>query len=334
MSYAGYCGADNLQSKTDAMFHIGSIKQIRRFAETHAGSCGTLLNSYNRPPVVNAGKDYVIPAKTPFELTGSATDPESDNLIYSWQEQDAGQRSSLNEDQGDNALFRLYMPSDKKSRSFPNLKSVITHQFVRGEILPEKKRNLHFSFVAQDAKHAAQSDDMTVKVFPTNSRFGLYLPHSQYNRGETYKILWNVADTDKAPINCSAVDIFLSTDGGYHSPVVLARNALNTGAVWVTIPANITLTRKGRFKIKCSNNIFYAISYRDFNIGEQGTTVRVLNDQDQPEPDSGAPKINGGGNSGHSSLESGGSVNWLLLLGLLSLFGLKIGLRIKSVADH
>ncbi|MCK5662781.1 MAG: hypothetical protein KAI17_04800, partial [Thiotrichaceae bacterium] len=31
MSYAGYCGGDNLQSNTDAMFHIGSIQQIRAY---------------------------------------------------------------------------------------------------------------------------------------------------------------------------------------------------------------------------------------------------------------------------------------------------------------
>ena len=284
MSYAGFCGADNLQSKTDAMFHIGSIKQIRNFAQTNLGGCGVLRQSYNRPPIVNAGKNYVIPARTPFELDGNAIDPESDSLVYSWQQHDAGKRSSINEDQGDNALFRLYMPSDKTSRSFPSLKTVITHGAVRGEKLPEKQRDLHFSFVAQDGKNVAQSDDMLVTVVPTKSRFSLFMPHYQYSRGDTHKILWNVAETNKPPVNCQAVDIFLSTDGGYHFPIVLARNAQNKGAIWITIESNTPLSRKGRFKIKCSDNTFYAISYRDFDIAEQGTSGRVLSDHDHPGP--------------------------------------------------
>ncbi len=319
MSYAGYCGADNLQSKTDAMFHIASIKQIRTFAQSNSGACGVLRQSYNRPPISNAGKDYIIPARTPFELVGSAVDPESDSLVYSWQQMDAGSRSNINEDRGNNALFRLFMPSDSPQRSFPSLNSVITHKLMRGEKLPEKQRDLHFRFVAQDGKNVAQSDEMLVKVFPTNSRFSLNLPHSQYSRGDTHKILWNVAKTDKAPINCEAVDIFLSTDGGYNFPIVLAKNTPNTGAVWVTIESSTSLSRKGRFKIKCSNSIFYAISYRDFVIAEQGTTAKQLNDQDQPEPDSGKPSTNTGGNENHVKSSSGGSFGWFFLVCLIFL---------------
>jgi len=319
MSYAGYCGADNLQSKTDAMFHIGSIKQIRTFSQTSSGGCGVLRQSYNRPPIANAGKNYIIPAKTPFELIGSAIDPESDNLVYSWQQVDAGRRSHITEDLGNNSLFRLYMPSDSTLRSFPSLKSVITHRSIHGEKLPEKERDLHFNFVAQDGKNVAQSDEMVVKVFPTSSRFSLYLPHSQYSRGDTHKILWNVAETDKAPIHCEAIDIFLSTDGGYNFPIVLAKNTPNEGATWITIESTTPLSRRGRFKIKCSDSIFYAISYRDFNIAEQGSTGRTLDDQDRPEPDSGNPDTSGGGNGNHLTSSSGGSFDWLFLCCLIFL---------------
>ena len=41
MSYAGYCGLDNLQSNTDAMYHIGSIQQINDYTSSGQGNaCG------------------------------------------------------------------------------------------------------------------------------------------------------------------------------------------------------------------------------------------------------------------------------------------------------
>ena len=97
----------------------------------------------------------------------------------------------------------------------------------------------------------------------------------------------------------------------------MAKNTLNTGAIWITIDSTTTLSPKGRFKIKCSDSIFYAVSYRDFTISEQGTVERILSDQDQPEPDSGKPNTNGGGNANHSTTSSGGSFDWLFLCSLL-----------------
>lgn len=323
MSYAGYCGVDNLQSKTDAMFHMGSIQQIRSFAQTSGANCGVLKHSLNRPPVVNAGRNYVIPTRTPFTLTGSATDPDSDNLVYSWEQMDAGERSPINEDKGDNALFRIYMRTSSPSRHFPRLESLIKHKEERGEKLAEKNRDLHFSFVAQDNHNVAQADEMRVKVFPTKSRFSLYLPHSQYSRGDTHKLLWNVGGTNKSPINCASIDVALSTDGGYHFPVKLMNNIPNTGVAWVTIPATTSLSTLGRFKISCSDNIFFAISYRDFGIAEQGTIAIVLNDQDQLEPDTGKPNTTGGGNQSVKTAGASfdGMILWVLFL-MIALKGL------------
>ena len=330
MSYAGYCGVDNLQSNSDAMFHIASIRQIRKLALSRGESCGIHLQSYNRPPAVYAGKDYVIPARTPFELHGSALDPESDSLVYSWQQVDSGKASPVNRDNGDNPLFRLYMPTDTAVRSFPAVNSLVTHQFARGEKLPETERELHFSLVAEDGKNAAQSDEMMIRVYPTGSRFSLFLPHSQYNRGDTHKVLWNVAGTNQSPINCTSVDIFLSLDSGFHFPVTLARNLPNTGLAWVTIPATLEASPYGRFKVKCSDNIFFAISYRDFAIAEQGSVATVLADQDQPEPDSGKPQISGGGNGNQSAKAGGvGVIEWFILFSLFLLIRRK---RISQAA--
>lgn len=44
----------------------------------------------NTWPTVSAGADYTIPLRTPFALTGSATDAEDDPMIYAWEQNDRG----------------------------------------------------------------------------------------------------------------------------------------------------------------------------------------------------------------------------------------------------
>ena len=216
MSYAGYCGLDNLQSNTDAMYHIGSIKQINDYTSSGQGNaCGERRTVNNLAPLPDAGQDAIIPSRTPFELTGHASDADGDSLIFAWEQLDAGETSAEYTDKGDNALFRVHNPHNSKYRSFPPLPDILNHRSSKGETLPERQRSMSFAFVAQDGYNIAQSDEMTIQVVRSGSRFALNLPKSQYTRGETYQLFWNVANTDQAPINCQNVDISLSTDGGY-----------------------------------------------------------------------------------------------------------------------
>ncbi len=285
MSYAGYCGLDNIQSNTDAMYHIGSIKQIAEYTNEGTGSrCGVLTPSANTPPQVDAGKDYTIPAGTPFELTGSASDNDGDALLYAWEQLDAGDTSTESADKGNNALFRVHAPNSSKSRSFPPLANVLNHNPIKGETLPKHQRALTMGFVAQDSFNVAQSDVMRIQVARTGSRFALNYPRAFYKRSSTYPIFWNVANTDQAPVNCSSVNIWLSIDGGQNFNQSVASNIPNTGETQITIPADITTTAYARFKIKCSDNIFYAVSYRDFLITDSDTslTLRYVN-EDQAE---------------------------------------------------
>ncbi len=286
MSYAGYCGVDNLQSNSDAMFHIGSINQIRDFTTNDRGNrCGIRRQVQNTPPIVNAGSDYKIPAQTPFELQGTANDSDGDQLVFAWEQIDSGEQSQPNSDTGDNALFRVHFPSDKKSRSFPPIDNILNHATAKGELLPIQQRSLNFSFVAQDGFNAAQSDEMSIDVLRTGSRFALNMPRTSYTRGDTHKIYWNTANTEKPPINCDAVDIYLSHDGGRNFQQKLATAVENTGESWVTIPADFPVTNTGRLKLRCSNNIFFAVSYRNFVVNKQGDEIRaIFSDEDQPEP--------------------------------------------------
>jgi hypothetical protein len=287
MSYAGYCGLDNLQAHTDAMFHIGSIRQIQSYISNGQGSrCGVHQSTQNQAPKTSAGKNYIIPARTPFTLKGTGTDSDGDRLVYSWQQVDAGKASEDKNDTGDNALFRVYMPSTNSHRVFPAQKDIVDHSHTDGETLPSHERTLTFSLVTQDGFNPSQSDEMTVHIKRTGSRFALNLPHAQYTTGISYKLEWNVANTDQAPINCQNVDISLSSDGGYHFEQKLANNVANIGESWITIPADSPLTSKGRFKINCSDNIFFAISYRNFLITNQINPItEILEDGGQAELD-------------------------------------------------
>lgn len=285
MSYAGNCGLDNIQSSTDPMYHIGSINQIMDYTENGLGSsCGVVKSSLNTPPLVDAGKSYTIPARTPFELKGEALDQDGDSLVFAWEQLDAGEASTESLDTGDNALFRVHAPNASKSRSFPPLKNLLNQTSVRGEALPNHERNLTMSFVAQDGFNAAQSDEMIVKVVRTGSRFALHYPRAYYNRGSTFPIYWNVANTDIAPINCTSVDVWLSVDGGNEFSYSVANNIPNTGKTEITIPADVPVSAQGRFKINCSDNIFFAVSYRNFLVTEYANSVSTqYDDEDQAE---------------------------------------------------
>ncbi len=336
MSYAGYCGLDNLQSNSDAMYHIGNIEQIRYYTSQDTGAdCGQRLNSSNQPPVPNAGQNHVIPSRTPFELTGSAHDADGDDLLFAWEQLDAGDASPENQDKGNNALFRVNMPSDDKGRIFPVLSNVLGDTNTRGETLPESERTMRFSFVAQDGFNPAQSDEMMILVKRTGSRFALNLPRSQYTIGTSYPIYWNVANTDQSPVNCSSVDILLSVNRANSFDILLGDNIPNTGEATIVIPTTTSLTTSGRFKIKCSDNIFFAISSRNFVVTDKTYAVTYQhNDQDQAEENlldtnsnsnsaSNSSSTNTNSETNVSSNNSGGGAFELIFI-YLALFGVYI----------
>ncbi len=278
MAYTGICGSDNLQPQADAMFHIASIEQIKKNIPSH---CGTQTANSNQAPTVNTGKDYTIPAGTPFLLQGSASDPENDPLTYSWQQIDTGSRSSVHHDLGNNALFRAYLPNNSPSRTFPTLSDILSHQQTKGETLPNTTRELNFKLTVQDGKKNTISDQLTLHVEHTGSRFALDLPYLHYTIGDNTELTWNVAKTNQAPISCPDIDIYLSVDSGKTFDTLLATDVINNGKTSVYLPNDLIPNKNARFKIACSNNIFFAISYHDFTL-----SYAASDHQDAPIPES------------------------------------------------
>lgn len=262
MSYAGICGDDDLQHRADAMFHVGSIQQIVNHKNSYYDKgCGAAAHSSNHPPEVDAGADYIIPANTPFELKGTGSDIDQDSLVYSWQQQDSGQASKVHVDKGNNALFRSYLPTASKHRSFPKMSVLNGSEAARGEVLPSTNRRLHFKFVAYDTKGEAATDSMIVRVVTDEDRFGLdAIPLSSFVRAGDLKVKWTVANTNLSPISCSSVDIALSTDNGEHFDYILAKQVANSGVATVKLPDISFRDQSVRIKLSCSDNIFFSIS--------------------------------------------------------------------------
>lgn len=271
MSYAGICSPDNLQAHSDPMFHSGSINQITSYTQSSTGAtCADSTSLSNTNPVVNAGQDYTIPARTPFTLTGSATDGNSDPLSYSWEQIDLGTASKVDIDTGDNALVRAQLPSSSASRTIPRLTDLLSGSHTYGETLSSQTRAMNFRLQARDGKGGIGSDEMIVHVQDTGSAFEITAPKNvSLSAGSVLNVTWNVAKTDQAPISCANVDIALnmsSTTPNENFQTLLS-NTANDGAASVTLPSS--LGTKNTIRVKCSNNIFFALS--DANPSSAGT---------------------------------------------------------------
>jgi hypothetical protein len=290
MSYAGICGNQSLQSHSDAFFHARSIDQISTYLQNGTGStCGVTTGQTNNTAVVDAGLDYTIPARTPFKLSGGAEDSDSDNLIYSWQQFDLGDKSaSLAEqiDDGSRPLFRAFLPSSDANRYFPKLSDVLNNTSSIGESLPTKNRELNFRLMVFDNDGGASFDEVTLNVVDTEQAFSLTSPMFDDVWTESRNNLsWQVAETNVLPINCAMVDVLLSKDDGQSFDITLGSGIENNGNNEVSIDsfcANEINTSQARIKLICSNNIFYAINNGSFSINKALTSLDIAITNQQP----------------------------------------------------
>ena len=299
MSYVGGCGTDDLQSFADAMFHSGNIEQINNnVLNGTASSCGIVHQTNNSAPLAIAGNSYTIPANTPFELKAEAVDADADTLQYSWEQIDVGTTSTLKVDTGSNPLFRILPPTADATRSFPAMSTILGGAQLKGETLPSTDRVMNFQLAVYDGHHVPSLDRVSIQVNDTGEAFKLEAPATQYAQGSTIDITWNTANTQFSPISCASVDLSLSTDGGNHFSIALANNLPNEGKAAIFLPENIRSTSTGRFKLSCSNNIFFSISSSNFainqNIDASAAGTRSSDNSSMAENNS----ISGGGSMG------------------------------------
>jgi subtilisin-like proprotein convertase family protein len=275
MGYAGIC-SPNVQSNSDAYFHAVSIGEIVTYMHSGSGDgCATPSSSGNTAPVIASPQaDRTIPKSTPFSLSITATDANSDALTYCWEQMDAFTGTAQTMPPGaantSGPLFRSLTPVSTGTRWFPALATVNAgNSSSTWEVLPSVSRTLNFRGTARDARSGGgctTEDNVVVTIDGNTGPFVVTAPNTSVTWTTTYqqKVKWSVAGTDLAPVSCSQVDILLSTDGGTTYPVTLASAVPNTGSANITVPANPG--SQCRVKVQGNGNIFYDVGNANFTI--------------------------------------------------------------------
>ena len=271
-AYAGICGSDNIQNNSDDYYHIRSLEQM---TGTNVMACAANTPSNNALPVLApiAGT-FIIPYKTPFELTASGTDTDNDPLTYCWEEYDRGGSGAAWDAVTTVApIFRSFDPSPSPTRTFPERTRLMQNvESYKGEVLSVNARILRFRCTLRDLHNGygafyTSTDTLRLDVRTTT---GLFRVTSQNTSGITWTgsspqtVTWDVAGTSGAPFNTATVDIFVSTDSGKTWPHVLATNVPNTGSASVLSP---NMDADGaRIKVKANGNVYFDLNDNYFRI--------------------------------------------------------------------
>ncbi len=270
MAYAGICGSDNIQNNSDAYFHVNSLDYINAYSQDANGNtCAEITNTGNNLPIVNAGTGgFTIPVNTPFQLNGSASDPDGDEISYVWEQFNLGPAGSPNSPVDNAPIFRTFAPTADSFRIFPQISDVINGTQTIGELLPTYSRDLTFRLIARDNQIVSGVDYDEISFTATEDA-GPFLVgdiSGSFNGLSTLSVSWDVANTNVAPVNSQLVNIYLSLDGGQSFTELLKENTPNDGSENVTL-TNVN-TSTARIKVAAADNIFFNISSSNFSITE------------------------------------------------------------------
>lgn len=266
MGYGGYANCNTYVNYGESYFHAGSIAEAKAYMNS-GGNCVTATTTANTSPVVIlSAASYNVPISTPFTLTGKGSDADGDALLYNWEEMDAGVLTTTPPAASNTAgpNFRSYAPVPNGNiRTFPRMADIAAGVSPPYEVLPSVTRTMHFRLTARDGSALGGATSPADVVLNFNSSAGPFIVTSQpsattWAAGSLQTVAWNVANTAAAPVNCSAVNILFSVDGGLTYPYVLAGNTPNDGNQQITAP-NIQ-TVAGRLKVEAVNNVFFNIN--------------------------------------------------------------------------
>ena len=120
VTFSGTLATTDVSSLSLTSFSAGASGWI---GETDKGGAvdnkgGIITPTGNTWPTVSAPVGYTIPLRTPFALTGEATDAESDAMLFSWEQNDRGGSagtSLLNNTKANGGLFAMFPKSGQIS---------------------------------------------------------------------------------------------------------------------------------------------------------------------------------------------------------------------------
>jgi len=266
MGYAGLCDNDNLQAASDAYFHVVSTQQISFLAGLRASEgCGELEPISNLPPVVSdlPGGQF-IPIGTPFQLDAEVVDPEAQPLLFSWDEVDNGEGSSLHAPELNGPLVRHRPPDTTPLQLFPSWRGLVTGQLDPGDQLPNAARDLNFELYIRDAGEngmVRRMESVPLQVTDKAGPFRVLGPRNELSwiPGDLERIFWEVANTDQAPINASEVDVWLISEHDENQRYLLAEAQPNTGETLIEVPDSLPDTSY-YLTVQGHDQLFFGVS--------------------------------------------------------------------------
>ena len=304
MSYGFTCGSDDYFDEYDGdnkkigpflNFHVASLTQaLNHMAST---TCYTTLSNGNTAPVIAtpATNSYIIPKSTPFSLTGLATDANGEPVTYSWEGTNISDLADVQtgvdengnpiygapptltpailDDETHAPFFRSYVPVSGGTRTFPLLSAILDgSNKAKGDKLPSIAVTTTHTLTVRDNAGGVSTEDFTVTIDNAGPFLVTNDPSGVLNGGAALNVQWSVNGTTAAPVNCTLVDVLLSTDGGLTFPTALASAVPNVGNATVNLPNSNTT--QARIKVAASAstasgntaNIFFDISNQDFTI--------------------------------------------------------------------
>lgn len=272
MAYAGICGSQNVLINSLPFFHGASFTEMHSFINGAANACAAKPAHTNAAPVITTHTpSQTIPKGTPIILTGSATDADGNaSLTYGWDQMNLGAAGVNTNTSTNGPLFRSFLPNSSGTRYIPNLTQLAANVTSPWEVLSIVNRPIDFRLLVRDNNPTGGANDhvnITLTVDASSGPFVVTVPNASgisYTGLSSQIISWDVAGTNTAPVNCTKVDILLSTDGGLNFPYTLASNVANTGSYSVIIP-NVSSTQ-ARIMVRGSDRAFFNISNYNFEI--------------------------------------------------------------------
>ncbi|MDX2148340.1 MAG: M12 family metallo-peptidase [Planctomycetota bacterium] len=311
MAYGGICGADNIVGGADPYFHAKSFDEVIAFISSGGGSgCDTEVATGNTAPTVTPPASRNIPRRTPFTITGSATDAQNDSLTYCWEEFEQGAAQALSAaDNGSSPNFRSFAPSiGGASRTVPRIQSVTSGTLLLGEKWYDVARSpASWRLTVRDNRAGGggvNTANVNLTVVSTVGPFTVTAPlaGASWAPDSTQTVTWDVAGTNVAPIGVLGVSILLSTDGGVTYPIVLANATPNDGSETITVP-NL-LTSSARIRVEAIGNYFFNVNPGNFSITGVAPPA--------PTNVAAAPNniCNGSSTTLTASVQAGDTLNW------------------------
>ncbi len=141
--------------------------------------------------------------------------------------------------------------------------------------------------MVRDNQGSVVDDHVRLNVVKVEKGFNVEQPI--ISNASKLHINWHTANTQHAPVACTAVDILLSTDGGLNFSQVLARKTDNDGQH--TVNSSGIDTQQGRVKIACSDNVFYAINPTNLVINAPKSENATIIVPATTQPATAPPKI-------------------------------------------